>query len=256
MNIKDPIWAIFSDEERTFLNTTFSKPEVAEKRQAIAANFERYLQAPPPRRAEMAENDLQEILRTGWVIRGVPNPENIRIHTGYVERHALKEAPDGVNGQRCVAMASIHDIPEAIITDLLPGDPVSKDERTALGRLAMKAIYHGSPHLAEVLDLFDEFEKQETPESHWVHDVDKLDPVFVALQYEGKYPDLQDGTQRSQGVGLFQEFADYAGKRLKTEKGRSIFDEVVENQAQYRTSYRAAFEATQNTERSSWAGRE
>ena len=48
MNIDDAIWAIFSDEERTFLKTTFSKSEAADKRQAIAANFERYLQAPPP----------------------------------------------------------------------------------------------------------------------------------------------------------------------------------------------------------------
>lgn len=231
---------IFSEEEQNFLKGVF------ENHPAIAANFERYLSAPAETRLSMAMQDLEETPRTGWVRRNVPSPENVKIHTDYVEKYAFAEAPVGVDAHRAQAIASIHDIPEAIVTDFTPTDPISKEDKAALEILAVKVIYQSSPQLSEILGLVKEYEEQKTPESHWVHDVDKLDPLFVALQYEAKYPTK---------MGLFKEFADYAGPRLKTETGKALYTDLIENQVAYRQTHRDAFNADALTQRGSWASR-
>ena len=229
-----------SKDEQNFLITVFATYP------AIAANFKRYLTATPEIRLEMALKDLEETPRTGWVRRNVPNPENVKVHTDHVEKYAFTEAPEGVNPYRAQAIASVHDIPEAIITDFTPAYCISKEDKAALEILAVKVIYQSSPRLAEIEGLIKEYEEQKTPESHWVHDVDKLDPLFVALQYEAQYP---------QQMGLFKEFSDYAGPRLKTEKGKVVYADLIENQAAYRQAHRDAFNADALTQRGSWASR-
>lgn len=230
----------FSKDEQAFLAGIFvSHP-------AVATNFERYLTAPTEVRLKMALKDLEEMPRTGWVRKNVPSPENVKLHTDYVEKYAFAEAPSGVDSYRAQAIASIHDIPEAIVTDFTPNDPISKGDKAALEILAVKVIYQSSPRLDEIQGLIKEYEEQKTPESHWVHDVDKLDPLFVALQYEAKYP---------QQIGLFKEFADYAGPRLKTEKGKALYSDLVENQVAYRQAHRDAFNTDARTQRGSWASR-
>ena len=231
---------VFTKEEHAFLAGIFAHHP------AIATNFERYLTASAEARLAMAIRDLEETPRTGWVRRNVPNPENVKLHTDYVEKYAFAEAPVGVDAYRAQAIASIHDIPEAIVTDCTPTDPISKEDKAVLEVLAMKVIYQSSPRLNEILSLVQEYEEQKTPESQWVHDVDKLDPLFVALQYEAKYP---------QKMGLFKEFADYAGPRLKTEKGKTLYVDLVENQAGYRQAHRDAFNTDVLTQRGPWASR-
>jgi 5'-deoxynucleotidase YfbR-like HD superfamily hydrolase len=231
---------VFTQEEHAFLAGIFAHHP------AIATNFERYLTASADARLAMAFRDLAETPRTGWVRRNVPNPEHVKLHTDYVEKYAFAEAPVGVDAYRAQAMAAIHDIPEAIVTDFTPTDPISKEEKAALEVLAMKVIYQSSPRLNEILSLVQEYEEQQTPESQWVHDVDTLDPLFVALQYEAKYPET---------MGLFKEFADDAGPRLKTAKGKTLYGDLVENQAGYRQAHRDAFHTDARTQRGAWARR-
>lgn len=240
MSFDISICNVFSKDEQSFLARIFVNHP------AVAANFERYLTAAPEIRLEMALRDLEETPRTGWVRRNVPSPENVKLHTDYVEKYAFAEAPSGVDPRRAQAIAAVHDIPEAIVTDFTPSDPISKEDKAALEVLAVKVIYQSSPRLAEIQGLIKEYEEQKTPESHWVYDVDKLDPLFVALQYEAKYP---------QQMGLFKEFADYVGPRLKTENGKALYTNLVENQVAYRQAHRDAFNADALKQRGSWASR-
>lgn len=205
-----------------------------------------YLSTPAEERVAIALKDIEAMPRAGWVKRNVPNPENIKEHTDHITKYAFSEAPAGIDPHHARDIAAVHDIPEAIVTDFTPSSPISEKNKATLEILAVKVIYQSSPKRNEILELVREYQEQKTPESHWVHDVDKLDPLFVALQYEAKYP---------KQMGLFKEFADYVGSRLKTEKGKELYNDLIENQVSYRQAHRDSSKASALTQRGSWAGR-
>src|SRR4029453_19314489 len=107
---------VFTKDEHAFLAGIFAHHP------AIATNFERYLTASAEARLAMAIRDLEETPRTGWVRRKVPNPEHVKLHTNYVEKCAFAEAPVGPDAYHAQAIAAIHNIPEAIVTDFTPTD--------------------------------------------------------------------------------------------------------------------------------------
>ena len=236
-NLNLSSWNIFSEEEQSFLSVIFEKHPI------IATNFERYLSIPTDIRLDIAFEDLEKTPRTGWVMRKIPNPENIKLHMEYVKLYAFEQAPTGVSPSKAQAIASIHDIPESIITDFIPTDPISNKDKATLEILAIKVIYQHSPKISEVLNLIKEYQEQITPESHWMHDVDKLDALFVALQYEAKYPEQ---------IGLFKEFANHAEPQLKTKTGRELFIDLVKKHEEYCSTYNNLFKTSISRSREAW----
>ncbi len=222
----------FSGEEREFLRDVFVRfPEVQD-------NFFRYLGTSPELRLDMANEDMERILRSGWVRRGIPDPETLAEHTRNVASRALLLAPERVDRDRVAALATMHDLSEVITTDFIPRDKIKGGEKGKLERLALKVLTEGSPNQAYILGLLDEYNSKKTPEAQWVNDVDKLDSVFMALHYEAKYPER---------IGLHREFFDYAIPLLKTEKGREILTDLISNADRYRDEIRRNLAAQQNS---------
>lgn len=126
-------------------------------------------------------------------------------------------------------MIPLHDLPEVIITDFTPTDGITSEDKAQLEILAMRVIAQSLPNECELVDMVREYVEQKTPESHWLHDIDKLDAVKMALRYEVMYPEK---------VGIFREFLDYAKPRLKTEEGKEIVADLEQNELIYRAHHR------------------
>ncbi len=134
-------------------------------------------------------NQLKRTVRTGWVQRGVPNPENVAAHSFGVIYAALTLLPlleEPLDAARVLAMAALHDLPEGLTSDIptpawryLPPGIKSDVERGA-----MQETLQGVPFAGEWLDLWEELHAAETAESHLVHDADKLDMYLQALVYQ------------------------------------------------------------------------
>lgn len=68
--------------------------------------------------------NLKKLKRTGWVLRGVPNPESIADHSFRVAlitfflADELKKRGVEINPDKAVRIALLHDIGEARITDI------------------------------------------------------------------------------------------------------------------------------------------
>ena len=121
-------------------------------------------------------------------------------------------------------IALVHDLAEAIVGDIAPGDNVPKEEkarREAEAMAEMRRMLEGSGSSngegsgevtigAEVEALFEEYEKGESPEAQLVKDCDKLEMLLQAVEYEKENPPLD-----------LSEFFDGVRGRLKTEVGRS-----------------------------------
>ena len=167
---------------------------------------------------DIANNRLDTIKRAGWVKRGIIDPESDFEHSFAVSRKAFLDCPEGINPADAAIMSLFHDIQETLISDFIPNQ-ISKNDKYQLELIALDLIF-AEPQYANEKQLCIEYMEQKTPLSHWVHDIDKLDPCFVAFQYENTYPDK---------VGIFKEFTDYTKPRLKTDTGKEIFRQLMED---------------------------
>ncbi|KAE9462510.1 hypothetical protein C3L33_05581, partial [Rhododendron williamsianum] len=127
---------------------------------------------------------LKTTKRAGWVLRDVRNPESIADHMYRMGLMALiaSDLP-GVDRDKCIKMAIVHDIAEAIVGDITPSDGVPKQEKS---RLEREAIDYMSKLLGggQRGQLWTEYEENLSLEAKVVKDFDKVEMILQALEYE------------------------------------------------------------------------
>lgn len=129
---------------------------------------------------------LKETARAGWGLRGIADPESVADHSFGVGLLALvlsRGADPPLDRERCVAMALVHDLAESIVGDITPYDGISSDEKNRRERQAMERLgaMLGDD---ELLRLWEEYQGAETAEARFVKDLDKLETVLQAAEYE------------------------------------------------------------------------
>lgn len=105
---------------------------------------------------------LKTQLRTGWVLRGVHRPESVADH---MYRMAVLGflAPAPYNTDKCIKMALVHDMAEALVGDITPHQGISKQEKYRMEHEAMQRIRStlGDSRVAkEIYELWLEYEEQ------------------------------------------------------------------------------------------------
>lgn len=132
---------------------------------------------------------LKRVKRTGWVLRNVPDAECVADHMyrmGVLAFLLGRDKEDGPNREKCIKMALVHDLAECIVGDITPHCGVSKEEKLCRERQAM---IHLTSMLdkdtgSEILQLWEEYENQETSEAKAVKDLDRFDMILQAYEYE------------------------------------------------------------------------
>eukprot|EP00803_Ostreobium_quekettii_P011578 evm.model.scf_875.3 EVM.evm.TU.scf_875.3 scf_875:33738-39044(+) len=147
---------------------------------------------------------LKTTQRAGWGMRGVNNPESIADHMYRMGMMAMVAGNDSVDMNRCVKMALVHDVAESIVGDITPYDGVSKEEKREREAAAMETIknmlgVHTSV-AEEVGSLWREYESGSSPEALLVKDLDKLEMIQQAHEYEGQQgKDLSEFFESTKG---------------------------------------------------------
>ncbi|GLJ16826.1 hypothetical protein SUGI_0289920 [Cryptomeria japonica] len=131
---------------------------------------------------------LKTTKRKGWVNHGIENAESIADHMYRMAAMALivVDLP-GINRDRCVKMAIVHDIAEAIVGDITPSDGIPKEEKSRRERKAldeMCEILGGGSRAEEIRDLWNEYENNSSLEANLVKDFDKVELILQASEYE------------------------------------------------------------------------
>ncbi|XP_020593792.1 HD domain-containing protein 2-like [Phalaenopsis equestris] len=161
---------------------------------------------------------LKTTKRAGWVKKGVREPESVADHMYRMSVMALvAEYNPDVDRERCVKMALVHDIAEAIVGDITPSDGVPKDEKSRREREAinhMCKLLGGGSRAKEMLELWIEYEENSSLEAKVVKDFDKVEMILQALEYE-----------QEQGMNLDEFFQSTAGK-FQTDVGRAWAMEI------------------------------
>jgi putative hydrolases of HD superfamily len=159
---------------------------------------------------------LKSTPRTGWVRRNVPQYESVADHSWRVAILSFlllgnnDSNQNSINGTaidigKVIQLALVHDLAECIIGDITPEDNVLKIDKQRMEHDAMIQITKllqvaisdtTTKEEANVLNnnvlmkLFNEYEERETIESIVVKDLDLLDMILQADEYERRYPNI------------------------------------------------------------------
>ncbi len=159
---------------------------------------------------------LKKLPRTGWLLRGVRNPESIADHSFRTAlivlflADELKAKGVEIDTEKAIRMAILHDLAEARITDV----PLTaqrypdkgKGEREALMEM-LSPIGRG-----DLLSLFDEYENETSIEGKLVKFADRLEMLIQAYEYErAGFRNLDEfwgAVEKLRESGLYEYFKD------------------------------------------------
>ncbi|APW98821.1 phosphohydrolase [Halobiforma lacisalsi AJ5] len=195
--------------------------------------------------------ELKDERRTGWVLRGVEEPESVAAHTWgtatlcllYADHEAVD---DDVDRSRAVEMALVHDLAEARTGDVPTRaeqgrERISDTEKERAEREAMTAML--APFGLELEDdganpasenagtdlfhLWEEYERRETPTARFVKEMDLIENCLQALTYEreGRY-DADEDNEHFDEYDDLDEFFATAAPRLQTTFGERLFERI------------------------------
>lgn len=167
--------------------------------------------------------NVKDEVRTGWLFKGVTDPESVASHVWGVKFLCLLYAEEAdVDEGKAVKMAVVQDLPEAKTGDLVSEKHADRYERTDEEKeeLERKAMHELPPEdrFDEIIGLWEEYQERETEVAKFVKDMDMIDMCIQALKYEKE--------ERRSPEKDMEEFFDYTEERLNTDKGRQIFDEI------------------------------
>jgi len=131
--------------------------------------------------------NVKQLKRAGWVLRNVSEPETVASHMYRMSMLSfLIPESSTLDRVKCMKMALIHDLAEAIVGDITPYCGVDKEEKRSREHKAIIEISSLVPKLGgdEILKLFNEYESQHSPEAIWVKDCDRYDMIQQAFEYE------------------------------------------------------------------------
>ena len=152
---------------------------------------------------------LKDVVRTGWELRGVKNPESVADHSYGLCLLTLMLCPTELDRLKCLEFAIVHDLAESITGDHVPAENILPADKHNAEMQAIESI----SQLADcprLVDLFAEYERQDTPEAVFIKQMDKLDMVLQARYYDrhGRCNYYQNGKKYH---SLFEEFSTGAG---------------------------------------------
>jgi len=129
---------------------------------------------------------LKSVRRAGWVSKvKIEDSESVADHTfSMCAITMLLSDMLGLDTQRAMKMAILHDLAESKVGDYMPGE-VATGQKVAHEKKAMESILSGLPRKtrAEYEKIWLEFLGNKTGVAKFVHRIDKLEMALQANQY-------------------------------------------------------------------------
>jgi len=160
-----------------------------------------------------------------------------------------------LNIPHCTKMALIHDMAEALVGDITPVDGVPKAEKSRRESGTMEYLCKsllgnvgGGLSGEEIRKVWQEYEDSETLESHFVHDIDKVELLLQMMEYE----------RASEGRVDLGEFS-WVARRIYLPECKAWCDDLLKERAQFwgnlgKTPSGSAMDATKELQREEYYG--
>ena len=161
---------------------------------------------------------IKHLPRSGWLRVKINNPETVGAHSWQMSLIALYLSTTTVKEEydlnHVIKLCICHDLAESKIGDITPIDAAysAKGEKE---QVAMQEIARESD-FPLLIELFAEYKANQTPEARLANDLDKIDMLIQAFDYETRYSDKK-----------LDEFKQSALKNIHTEIGKKIAQEII-----------------------------
>ena len=130
--------------------------------------------------------ELKKIRRSGWAFKaGINSPESVADHSFSLSVMTMVISDlEGLNTERALKMAIIHDLAESITGDIMP-DKITRGAKKILENKAMATILNKLPKSLriEYSQIWDEYVTERSEISKLVHRLDKLEMILQAIEY-------------------------------------------------------------------------
>ena len=161
--------------------------------------------------------NLKTVKRKGWIIKSkVKEVESVAEHS-YAATSIAMIISDlvGLNTEKVIKMMLIHDLPEGIIGDLVPGENANKDMDE---EEAIRSILGSLPDKMQIdyTEIWNEFKMNKTKESQLVHEIDKLELIIQLSLYRDRM-----------SKEAFNEFLQSSEKIIEFDLNRELLNEIL-----------------------------
>ncbi|MHA1379951.1 MAG: HD domain-containing protein [Candidatus Helarchaeota archaeon] len=128
---------------------------------------------------------LKKLKRKGWIQSHIKDEiESVADHSFVLTILSLVIAPDiALDRDKLIKMSLIHDFPEIFAGDITPFEK-TREEKYEIELQAMKKICSIIKNSDEYFDLWLEFEEGKSNEARFLKQLDKIEMLFQALEYE------------------------------------------------------------------------
>jgi len=155
-------------------------------------------------------------------------------------------------------MALVHDMAESLVGDITPVDGVTKSEKNRREAETMDYLctsllgnVHDGAAGRQMREVWQEYEDSRTPESHFVHDVDKMELLLQMMEYERSHQGRIDLSEFSWVAGrislpevqawaaelLKERDAFWAGQKQQGGEGKDGVAQLSEERRQQQDEY-------------------
>jgi putative hydrolase of HD superfamily len=130
---------------------------------------------------------LDRIARAGYVLRGVSEPESVAAHSHFVALLTLlvlDAHPEEFDRERALAMALIHDLPEAVLMDIpMPaGNAYLKAAKDDAEQAIFERLFDGFP--PKYAEYHRDLLGAHSPEARLIRGLDKAQMMIKIWMYE------------------------------------------------------------------------
>ena len=131
--------------------------------------------------------NLKNISRQGWIDKlSLDSPESVADHSYSMAIMGMVISDlENYNSEKILKMVLLHDLAESKIGDYTP-DQISKEKKKELENKAFFEIVRNLPDRirTQYLEIWQEYQENNSPESKIVHQIDRLEMVLQAKLYQ------------------------------------------------------------------------
>jgi len=165
--------------------------------------------------------NLKSISRQGWIDKlSIKNPESVADHSYSMAIMAMIISDlENYDSEKILKMTLLHDLAESKIGDITP-EQMTPENKMKIENDAFNEIIDQLPETvkSQYLEIWKEYQNNNSKESLFVHQIDKLEMALQAKIYQKDGKTIED----------IEPFLESAKRSITDKKLKEIFTKIIE----------------------------
>jgi len=165
--------------------------------------------------------NLKSISRQGWIDKlSIKNPESVADHSYSMAIMAMIISDlENYDSEKILKMTLLHDLAESKIGDITP-EQMTSENKMKIENDAFNEIIDQLPETvkSQYLEIWKEYQNNNSKESLFVHQIDKLEMALQAKIYQKDGKTIED----------IEPFLESAKRSITEKKLKEIFTKIIE----------------------------